>query len=115
MSNSRGTVKDAIEKFTDSHPAWRGEEFLGGSLSLVRESDGLALYSYNTCIARRWGSKVWATRERFSVTTSKQQTWLLGALIRSGLTVHIWPKDPVTFANFAVHEDEILEKGQAPM
>lgn len=44
--------------------------------------DGNRLFSYATCIAERVGNKIVVNETKYSVTTSKHQSYLYGALRR---------------------------------
>lgn len=45
------------------------------------------IFSYDTCIAQRYGKKILFNVTKYSPTTSKQQTYLRDAINREGLEI----------------------------
>ena len=68
MSDNYRTIQEKLQTLTP---------FKGNSMSGEWDGDTFVIYSYRTIIATNTpGGHVWATPERYSVTTSKHQGYV---------------------------------------
>ena len=82
---------DVIKKFIKKERGTSGARdiWTGGHVASI-STDGTTLYSYWTPIARWDGAGVRVNKQKYSSTTSRQQSELLRELERAGVAVLEW-------------------------
>lgn len=119
-------ARDLIELFVNNPEDRNGGSNNTGvaSISIVESDEHFALYSYQTCIARRWEWKaasgetvvfMWVNSLKYTATTTRYQGMLRLAMhyFTSGgksLTSYEYHEDPKTKENALVTHDAVLEQ-----